>query len=72
MGGLSLFKREYNRTPSPLEVIEMPQLNIGADQAGQWYADIRAAASVLRALHGSNTDELAQRLCDMADTIAEQ
>ena len=50
----------------------MTQLNIGPDQAGQWYADIKAAASMLTLFHASNMDELAQRLCDIADTIADQ
>jgi len=50
----------------------MTQLNLGPDQAGQWVADIRAAAAMLSLFHASNTDELAERLGEIAETIADQ
>jgi len=50
----------------------MTQLNLGADQAGQWVTDIRAAAAMLTVFHASNTDALAERLAEIAEAIEGQ
>ena len=45
---------------------------LDSDTAGQWCCDLRAAACMLKCFHASNTDELAERLAEMAETIADQ